>query len=84
MTTTKLSSKGQVIIPMPIRTAHHWEAGQELVVIDIGDGIILKPATPFKKASLRKVTSCLKYDGPPKSLQDMEAAIRKGAREQKR
>jgi bifunctional DNA-binding transcriptional regulator/antitoxin component of YhaV-PrlF toxin-antitoxin module len=29
METTKLSSKGQVIIPKAMRAAHHWDAGQE-------------------------------------------------------
>ena len=42
MTKTRLSSKGQVIIPAQVRAAHHWEAGQELTVVDAGDGILLK------------------------------------------
>ncbi len=37
MNTTKLSSKGHVFIPKPLRTAHNWEAGQELIVVDLGD-----------------------------------------------
>ncbi len=81
MTTTKLSSKGQVIIPKPIRSSHHWDPGQELVVIDIGDGIILKPATPFKETSVDSVAGCLKYTGKPKTLEDMEAGIAKGVKE---
>ncbi len=82
MTTTKLSSKGQVIIPKPIRSSHHWEPGQELVVIDTGDGILLKPATLFDETSLGDVAGCLKYTGPRKSLADMDVAIRKGAKGQ--
>jgi AbrB family looped-hinge helix DNA binding protein len=82
MVTTKLSSKGQVIIPKPIRSSHHWDPGQELVVIDIGDGIILKPVPPFKGSSLEKVAGCLRYEGKPKSLKEIEAAIRKGVEEQ--
>ena len=84
MTTTKLSSKGQVIIPKPIRSAHHWEVGQELVVIDVGDGILLKPATPFQEESLKSVAGCLKYDGPAKTIEEMDAAIADAAREQKK
>ena len=49
MDTIRLSSKGQVIIPKPLRTAHHWEAGQELIIIDVGDGILLKSKTPFPR-----------------------------------
>lgn len=47
METTKLSSQGQVIIPKSLRDAHHWEAGIELIAIDMGDGILLKPKKPF-------------------------------------
>lgn len=47
MEITKLSSEGQVIIPKFLREAHHWEVGQELIAIDTGDGILLKPKKPF-------------------------------------
>ena len=82
MTTTKLSSKGQVIIPKPIRKAHHWDTGQELVVIDVGDGILLKPKTPFEVTDIDEAASCLKYAGPAKSIDDMDQAIQKGILEQ--
>jgi len=81
MNTTRLSSKGQVIIPKPLRTAHHWGAGQELVVEDAGDGILLKPRSPFDETDIADVASCLKYKGKPKSLDDMEAAIRRGIKD---
>ena len=42
MDTTKLSSKGQVIIPKHIRDLHNWNAGLELEVIELDDGIMLK------------------------------------------
>jgi len=78
MNITKLSSKGQVIIPKPLRTSHRWETGQELVVEDFGDGILLKPKTPFEETSIKDVASCLKFKGKAKSLEDMESAISKG------
>jgi len=80
MNITKLSSKGQIIIPKPLRTSHHWEAGQEFVVEDFGDGILLKPKTPFEETNIKDVASCLKFKGKVKSLEDMEAAISKGIR----
>jgi AbrB family looped-hinge helix DNA binding protein len=49
METTKLSPQGQVIIPKSLRDAHQWEAGIELIAIDMGDGILLKPKKPFPK-----------------------------------
>jgi len=80
MLTTKLSSKGQVIIPKEIRNRHHWEAGQELQAIDTDDGILLRSTTPFPETSLKEVASCLSYSGKAKTLDEMEAAIKKGAR----
>ena len=80
MNTTKLSSKGQVIIPKPLRNEHHWDAGQELIVINVGDGILLKPKTPFEETDINSVASCLKFKGRKKSLQDMETAISTGIR----
>ncbi len=81
METTRLSSKGQVIIPKPVRTAHHWQPGQELIVIDTGDGVLLKPKQPFQESRIEEVASCLNYTGTAKSQQDMERAIKQGAKE---
>jgi len=78
MNTTRLSSKGQVIIPKPLRASHHWETGQELVVVDVGDGVLLKPKTPFDVTSVKDVASCLRFKGKTRTLDDMKAAIEKG------
>lgn len=83
MPTTKLSSKGQVIIPKEIRAHHHWEPGQELQAINTDDGVLLTPASPFPETSLREVASCLPYAGRPKTLDEMEEAVKKGARSMK-
>ena len=80
MQTTRMSSKGQVIIPKGIRNQHHWEAGQELRAIDTDDGVLLTPASPFPETSLQEVASCLPYSGRAKTLEEMEEAIKKGAR----
>ncbi|WP_306535410.1 AbrB/MazE/SpoVT family DNA-binding domain-containing protein, partial [Geobacter sp.] len=44
---SKLSSKGQIIIPKQVREAHHWRTGMEFVVESVGDGILLRPRKPF-------------------------------------
>ena len=82
MTTTKLSSKGQVIIPKAIRSNHQWKSGQELVVIETDDGILLKPVTKFSETSLDDVAGCLPHHGPPLSIQDMDQAIGTAVMEQ--
>jgi bifunctional DNA-binding transcriptional regulator/antitoxin component of YhaV-PrlF toxin-antitoxin module len=82
MEVTRLLSKGQVIIPETLRTAHQWEVGQELMAIDVGDGILLKPKKPFPATTLVQVAGCLKYQGKAKSLDELENAIRQGVMEQ--
>ncbi|NJN92093.1 MAG: AbrB/MazE/SpoVT family DNA-binding domain-containing protein [Leptolyngbyaceae cyanobacterium SL_5_14] len=82
METTKLTSEGQVIIPKALREAHRWEAGQELLAIDTGDGILLKPKKAFSETTLEDVAGCLKYPGSPQSLEDMENAVSVGVKEQ--
>ncbi len=81
ISTTKLSSKGQVIIPKPLRTAHHWETGQELIVVDLGDAVLLKPKSAFDKTDIADVASCLKYEGKAKSIDDMSDAIKQGIKD---
>jgi AbrB family looped-hinge helix DNA binding protein len=82
MEVTRLSSEGQVSIPKALRAAHHWEAGQELIAIDVGDGILLKPKKPFLETTLAQVAGCLRYKANPKSLDELEDAIRLGVMEQ--
>ena len=81
METTKLSSKGQVIIPKVFRAAHQWEAGLEFVVIDTDDGILLKPKTPFETTTLNEVAGCLQSNSSQQP-DDIEASIRKKIREE--
>jgi AbrB family looped-hinge helix DNA binding protein len=81
MEITKLSKEGQVIIPEQLRKSHGWETGQELIVIDTGEGVLLKPKKPFAETTLNEVAGCLKYQGTPKSLDDMDDAIRQGVEE---
>jgi AbrB family looped-hinge helix DNA binding protein len=81
MAKTRLSGKGQIVIPKQVRTAHGWEPGLEFIVEDTGDGIKLKPIKPYKETTIEEVLGCVGYKGSRKSLKDMEAAIAKGARE---
>jgi AbrB family looped-hinge helix DNA binding protein len=81
--TTRLSSKGQVIIPQAIREAHQWASGVEFVVIDTDQGILLTPLSPFKATSIEEVLGCAGYKGKKKSIKDMEKGIIKGARKHK-
>jgi AbrB family looped-hinge helix DNA binding protein len=70
MLTTKLSRKGQIIIPKEILSRHHWEPGQELQAIDMDEGVLLRPASLFPKTTLQEVAFCLSYSGKPKTVED--------------
>lgn len=78
METTRLSSKGQVIIPKSVRDAHKWRAGQEFTVVDTGEGVILKERRPFEETELDEVAGYLRYSGKARTLDEMEKAIMKG------
>lgn len=80
METTKLSSKGQVIIPKAFRSTHHWETGLELMVIDMGDGVLLKPKAPFQATVLADVAGMFKGRVTQKTDAEIEAALQQDAR----
>lgn len=81
MEKTRLSNKGQVVIPKAVRTLHGWESGLEFIVEDIGNGIILKPVKPYEETKIEDVLGCVEYKGPKKTLKDMDTAIAKGAKD---
>jgi AbrB family looped-hinge helix DNA binding protein len=78
---TRLSTKGQLIIPKEIRERHGWTPGIELIVEDHGDSVILRRAEDVPETTLEDLVGCAGYRGPTRSLKDMEAGIAKGARE---
>jgi AbrB family looped-hinge helix DNA binding protein len=72
--TTVISTKGQVILPKAIRDQRKWPAGTKLVVEDTPQGVLLKP-WPFPPTTIEQVAGCLKWDGPPLTLEDMDVAV---------
>lgn len=75
METTKLSSKGQIIVPKSIRKTHHYLPGQEFIVIDTDKGILLKPKPVFEPTSIEDIANRPPYQGKPKTIEQMNAAI---------
>jgi AbrB family looped-hinge helix DNA binding protein len=72
---TTMSTKGQMILPKPIRDQRHWNAGTQLVVEDTPDGVLLRPAAAFAPTRPEDVFACLPYAGAPKTLDEMDAAV---------
>ncbi len=66
---TRLSAKGQIVIPKDVRDRLGWVQGHDLEVIPMGDGVMLRPATRLKKKSIEEATRELRqiyrHEGPP-------------------
>jgi AbrB family looped-hinge helix DNA binding protein len=73
--TTMVSTKGQVILPKAIRDQRRWEAGTELVVEDTAEGVLLKAKPVFPRTRPKDVFGSAPYTGPPRSIEEMNAAI---------
>jgi AbrB family looped-hinge helix DNA binding protein len=75
METTRLSTKGQIILPKGIRDSRAWGPGTEFEVEETGDGILLRPAAHFPDANLEEVAGCLRSTRKSKTSAQMGAAI---------
>jgi AbrB family looped-hinge helix DNA binding protein len=78
--TTVLSQKGQVVIPKRLRDERGWAPGLRLVVETTADGLTLRPVEATRADVAASLLGILGYSGPRRSLAEMEAAIRTGAR----
>ncbi len=81
---TRVSSKGQVIIPKSVRQARGWETGTELIVEERPEGVLLRTKSPFKPTTIDDVIGCAGYTGPRKSLEEMQQGIDDAMRERRR
>ncbi|MBI3684461.1 MAG: AbrB/MazE/SpoVT family DNA-binding domain-containing protein [Acidobacteria bacterium] len=75
METTRLSTKGQIVLPKSIRTSRAWGPGTEFTVEETGDGLLLRPAERFPGADLDDVAGCLRSKRKSKTIAQMRTAI---------
>ncbi len=75
MEKTRLSTKGQVILPKAVRDAKSWKSGTEFTVEPTKEGVLLRPVKPFPPTKIEDVFGCLQYTGKPKTLAEMDQAI---------
>jgi bifunctional DNA-binding transcriptional regulator/antitoxin component of YhaV-PrlF toxin-antitoxin module len=64
-----------MIVPKPIRDALRWHAGTELIVEPGEDYFVVRRDRQLRPTTIDEVAGCLKYDGPPVSVEDMERAV---------
>jgi len=63
MPTTKLSSRGQLVIPEEVRNDLGLNEGDQFVVIGQGDAVILKLITPPKLEEFHELLSQARAEG---------------------
>jgi AbrB family looped-hinge helix DNA binding protein len=73
--TTAMSTKGQVILPKVIRDQKNWGTGTRLIVEDTADGVLLRSEPLFPPTRPEDVFGSLRFDGAPKTLEEMDAGI---------
>ncbi|HEY6252685.1 MAG TPA: AbrB/MazE/SpoVT family DNA-binding domain-containing protein [Candidatus Angelobacter sp.] len=78
-TTTRLSSKGQVVIPEEIRNHLGLKEGDQFIVIGQGDAVILKAITPPKLQEFQQLLSSARSAARKAGIRkaDLKTAISK-------
>ncbi|MDP2240137.1 MAG: AbrB/MazE/SpoVT family DNA-binding domain-containing protein [Burkholderiales bacterium] len=73
MTTSTMTTKGQVTIPLEVRRRLGLDAGDRIEFVEIGNGLFaIKPAID----DVRSLKGLLRKPAKPVSVEDMNAAVR--------
>ncbi len=74
---TRLSAKGQVVIPKAVRDRLHWSEGDNLEVVETAGGVLLRPVRrPRERITVEEFKRLVPpHEGPPVSLEEMEQGI---------
>lgn len=78
--TTRLSAKGQVVIPKDVRDAQGWLPGTEFEVVERPDGVLLRATAPARAQLspaevLARMQARIGYTGPRADESEWDAAI---------
>lgn len=81
---TTVSTKGQVILPKPIRDARNWGPGTRLDVVETPEGVLLRLSSlkTLPPTTIEEVFGSLKYDGPPITIEEMDEAVAEAVAEE--
>lgn len=77
---TRISSKGQLVLPKGVRESRGMVEGAEVEVEEVPGGVLLKLVRAPADASLADLVGCTGYRGRAKSLEEMDTAVREEAR----
>jgi AbrB family looped-hinge helix DNA binding protein len=75
--TTKMSSKGQVVIPEQVRKSLNLQAGTQFIVLGEGDVVILKTITPPPVEEFDKIITRARREAQAAGMtpEDVRAAV---------
>lgn len=87
--TTKLSAKGQIVIPKDVRDRMGLEIGDAFEVFERGSELVLRRGDNAMQGltaaqALREIQKVFLYEGSPMSIEDMDIAVRQKAWENDR
>ena len=72
---TRMSEKGQVVIPRDVRRALELAPGQQFDVLQAGSDVILRPTGREPRLSFEEAVAALRervrYDGPVVSIEEL-------------
>jgi AbrB family looped-hinge helix DNA binding protein len=80
MEITRLSTKGQVVLPKAVRSARAWPPGTGFVVEETPEGVLLRPIGRFPETRLEDVAGCLKHGGKAKTITQMNRGVSREVR----
>ncbi len=82
--TTKLSTKGQVVLPKSLRTAHRWKPGTEFIVRERDGGILLVPKSARASRTWTSLIGlCFLLRAARRVIKEMDEGVAAEARRQK-
>lgn len=72
---TRMSDKGQVVVPKSLRDLKGWLPGTDLEVIDLGEGIMLRPRRHAPALTVDeavgKFRALYRHVGPPVPVEQL-------------
>jgi AbrB family looped-hinge helix DNA binding protein len=76
MSTLTVSSKGQIVLPAPVRRRLGLAAGAQLEVLEEPDGVRLRVVRSIRKSKVKALAGMVKLraKGKPRRLADFDAS----------
>jgi AbrB family looped-hinge helix DNA binding protein len=73
---TRMSDKGQVVVPKALRDLKGWLAGTDLEALDVGDGVFLRPRrgrteTLTVDQAVARIRAIYTHQGPPIPVEEL-------------